>query len=261
MPHPLFPWDPETEDRDPEEEDERDITWIKVARWENGSWVYYPKSFRAEPDDTTEPEDVIRDLDDVFRRWGGGKYLFVARNRANARVTAQHGPIVIAGPSKPFFPEKAANAESSARAAPPPLAAGLHDGVIDKIAAISAALAPIVSPIISYFENSRREHEARMSQLHQEAREATRHAAELAAKTASTTIEAMGQLYARLAEHRSSPIQELKEAIELGAKLRGEAVEVVEEEEDEKSSILETVRNVAEVVHALQPPEKEAPNG
>lgn len=105
MSHPLFPREQDDED------DERDISWIHVTRFERTGQVFHPRLFDAKE---------LTSLEDISAHFGGGQYEVIGRTEDRSRVSARHR-WSLPGPSIPFVPSDAAGAP----AAPPATPAGL----------------------------------------------------------------------------------------------------------------------------------------
>jgi len=93
MPHNLFPLESETG-----EQDQRDISWIQVTRWENGGFKFAPQLF---------PADEVADLDALHQMFGGGQFEVIGRIMDKSRISARKR-YALPGPSKPLAPADAA---------------------------------------------------------------------------------------------------------------------------------------------------------
>ena len=91
MSHALFPVE------GTEAEDNRDIAWICVSRYENGAWEFAPGML---------PAHEVEDLTRIQEEFGGGRYELVARSTDRRRITAR-AKYNLAGPSKPMVPTAA----------------------------------------------------------------------------------------------------------------------------------------------------------
>lgn len=209
--HPLFPYEPHPDD-DPGAEDPRDIGWIRIARrGPRGDLEWVPKSFRA---------DEIGDLDEVFERYGGGVYSFIARNERNALITARMNDVHLPGPSKPLYDEPAA---PQAAAVALPVAPATSGGMLGQVAAFAAAVGPMLGPIFGYLSEGRREHQALMLSLLTRSREDQDGAAKAAIEAASANQRVMADFFSKMPQHGggSATFEQILQAMQLGQQMSG----------------------------------------
>lgn len=214
MGHPLFPWEPGPDD-DPDAEDPRDISWIRIGRrGPRGEIEWVPKSFQP---------DEIGDLDDVHERFGGGVYTFVARNQRNSAISARANDIQLPGPSKPLYESKdAPPAPASPPAAPVTAAHPAGLGAITQIATVAAAVGPVLVPILEYLGAARREHQALMLELIGRSRSDQDGAARAAIEAAQSNQRVMADFFAKLAPGGGGgSLEQLVTAMQLGAQMAG----------------------------------------
>jgi hypothetical protein len=114
--HPLFP-------AKNDDEEAPEVIVIKVSRREANGMAFVPETFAA---------DALVDESQIYERFGGGVYELIARD--NRAITARRG-LVLAGPSKPLFPDPPPSAHQPASsgapaAAPPPAGAPAWLGIV-----------------------------------------------------------------------------------------------------------------------------------
>jgi hypothetical protein len=88
MTHPLFP--------NLEDDQEVQVGYIHVTRFESGGTVYAPKLFKAEE---------LQDLDTIVQLYGGGKYELIGRDLKGQRVVTRQ-TYTLPGKPKPLGPEE-----------------------------------------------------------------------------------------------------------------------------------------------------------
>lgn len=251
-PHPLFP----------DAEDDAEIVFIKVARFvTDRETAFVPETFLAFDSDDDEHRNhrVLSDLDDVHRLFGGGRYVFAARNRKNARIVANAGPITLPGPSKPLVAEVADEEDDDiAPAHPRPPAAAELPGVLGAIVAVAGALQPLVATLLKHSTESRREHEARMAQITADARADMREFMRSNTDAANKNVEVMKDFFAAInGKGQKSAVDEIREAVALAddlAQKRGGHDDDDDDEEDDLESTLLTVAKAAQAFTSTQGP-------
>lgn len=87
--HPLFPTE-----GDQATDDERDISWIQVTRWEGGAYKFAPQLVAAED---------LQGLEELHQLFGGGQYELIARIADKSRISTRK-KYNLPGPSKPLAP-------------------------------------------------------------------------------------------------------------------------------------------------------------
>lgn len=83
--HPLFPCE--------EDDDDRDISWIRITRCDSGTWMWVPQRY---------PADRIMSLEDIHGMFGGGFYELIAKD-VNDRYITHRQRYHIPGTSLPLI--------------------------------------------------------------------------------------------------------------------------------------------------------------
>jgi hypothetical protein len=98
--HALFPLDGDGDD-------DRDISWVQITRWEGGAYKFSPQLIAAED---------LAGLEELHQMFGGGQYELIARTADKSRISTRkkyHLP----GPPKPLAPTSEGAGDTSSSGA------------------------------------------------------------------------------------------------------------------------------------------------
>lgn len=210
MAHPLFPFEPPEEA--PEADDPRDISWIRVGRrtGNKGELEWVPKAFK--------PEELA-DLEAVHARWGGGTYVFVARDERNSRITARVNDEILPGPSKPLFDEP----KAEEKPAPQPAAVAmpqLAGGALMQIAAFAGAITPLATALFGFLAKRGEADRMMMLELLGRSRSDQDTAAKTLIEASQANQKIMADFFTRLPQGGGGgSLEQLVTAIQLGQSL------------------------------------------
>ena len=182
--HPLFP-------SETDHDEDRDISWIQVTRWEGGGYKYAPLVI---------PADELRGLDELHSMFGGGNFELIARSADKAKITHRK-KYSLPGLPKPLAPTE------DAPAAPPSQAA-------------SAALGR--DPMMALFAMMMQQQQQAQAQMTQVLIAAMNQkaAAPPADHTTGPVVKALPELATRApAAGGGGSMSDIMRAMELGAKM------------------------------------------
>lgn len=249
--HPLFPSD--------DEDDDRDISWIRIVRSEATGWVWVPRRFSAED---------LTSLEDIHRLFGGGHYELIAKD-INDRFITHRQKYTIPGHPLPLVP----GSES------PPLPNQAPSGPLSSfpVATASAPVQPSMdSNVIGLMMQMQQQQQQMMMQVMMQQTQMMTAFVTASKQDAHTLIDSMskhsesmansqGQFYSAMIAgtqgRQSAPPDQAKDFLALGLKLgqTADPVSKVDNSLDFMSSIggvMDVFKTMASmpVPNSMQPP-------
>ncbi len=197
MSHPLFPLEGN------EAEDQRDIAWIHVSRYENGSWEFAPAML---------PAHELEDLTRISDEYGGGRYELVGRSTDRRRITAR-AKYNIPGPPKPLVPVTATAAAAPVSPAP------AH---VDPLALVMAQQGQMMQLMMQQQQQQTQVLVAALQGKQQDVSPMVAAVAQMAMQQGQQAAAMMAQARA-LPQGQAMGADEVRKWMEIGAKLKGES--------------------------------------
>lgn len=238
--HPLFPCD--------EEDDDRDISWIRITRNDAGVWMWVPRRY---------PADQLMSLEDISGMFGGGFYELIAKD-VHDRYITHRIRYNIPGVSLPLI----AGSEGAA-----PLASASANPTVTGPTYVTSPPAPpqpsIDTNVIGLMMQMQQQSMQMMMQMSQQQTQMMTAFVAASKQDAHSLIESMskhseamansqGQFYSAMIAgvqgRQSAPLDQAKDFLSLGLKL-GQSTEPVKV--DNSADLMSSIGSVMDVFKTM----------